>query len=118
MNKTENTKLLLHNISAHISSRAKLRKVEYIFVIDQQGRCYFKPPTNVFPDRRFRKKANQLPLVNHVIPTHMADIYLGTLYNAGSIYGIPVVDITKVHTGEYMYKLSFSDKTRRWVRIK
>lgn len=118
MNKTETTKLLLHSISAHISSRAKLRKVEYIFVIDNQGRCYFKPPTEVFPNRQNKRKANKLPLLNHVIPTHMDDIYLGTLYNSKSVYGIPVVDITKVHIGEYKYKLSFSDKTRRWVRIK
>lgn len=118
MNKTENTKLLLHNISAHISSRAKLRKTEYHFVIDNQGRCYFKPPTEVFPNSQFRKRANRLPLLNHVIPTHMKDVYIGTLFNEDSTYGVPVVDISQVQVGEYLYKLSFQDKTRKWVRIK
>ena len=117
MTKSDNTMRLLHYVSKHLSSRAKLRKVEYILVIDNQGRCYFKPPINIFPDKR-RKKVYKLPLLSHVIATHTPDLFLGTLVGDKNIYGVPVVNLNLVQCGTYKYVLSFEKKSRRWVRIK
>ena len=91
-----NTKLLLLSISNKLSSRADCRKVEYRIRISRNS-IYMTPERYCFPNWHKRKEADKLNVVSfcmHKLGYSIADLVPGC----------------------YIYKLSVSNRRRRWIK--
>ena len=108
----DQTYKLLHEISNHLSYREEFRGKEYSVELgDNKVRINGTIPY-VFQDNHSRKSQTKIPLVEHVLKTHMgAKSVKHILSHTWSFKGFKVVP------GVYKYKCSLSNKTRKWFSI-
>ena len=108
-----NTCKFLNLVSKHLSNIESCKHVEYRMEIYSEYDDGYKFNSNVriFPDVYHRKESDKDTVVDHVLKYHMPELVKE--FAESNI----VLDSSKLIIGEYIYRMSFNNKRRKWIKL-